>query len=273
MKEFIAVNEFPVLGTMVEQLRETAGFLWEKGWAEGSAGNISVDVTDPSLFNRVYDHAADFELNTSHPVLERHIFLITASGARMRQVMVDPLPFTGLIAVNDHGSSCRALSFGGDRPFHPSSELSVHLAVHAVLPDLQVPGRAVVHGHAHELTALTYLDEYANEKNMNELLRSIHPEMLMFLPEGLGLVPFSGSGSEDLARRTAEKFLSHRVVLWEKHGCIAAGDDLRLAFDKMDIAAAVARIFFYCRHAGFEPRGLNENQIKTVRNPGTKSRP
>ncbi len=260
MKNLIPLNEFPVLGTMVEQLRETAGFLWAKGWAEGSAGNISVDVTEPSLFNRVIVHGTDLQMSASYPALGGHVFLITASRARMREVMADPFPFTGLIAVNNHGSSCRVLPVGGGTPFHPSSELAVHLAVHAVLPGLQVPGRAVVHGHAHELTALTYLDEYANEKSMNELLRSIHPEMLMFLPEGLGLVPFSVSGSEDLARRTAKKFLSCRLVLWEKHGCIAAGDDLLSAFDRMDIAAAVARIFFYCRHAGFEPRGLNENQ-------------
>jgi rhamnulose-1-phosphate aldolase len=267
MKNLIRINERPALRDIFVQIKETAGYLWEKGWAEGSAGNMSVDITDLDRFTGVFDHLPHHGLSKPYPELSRHVFLITATGARMRDVEKDPVPATGLIGINSNGDAYRLISAGeSDQAFNPSSELATHMAIHAILARHHAPDKAVVHAHAHELAALTYLDEYTDEKMINELLWSMHPEMVMFLPKGIGFIPFSLSGDEDLARLTAEKLLSRNVVLWEKHGCIASGTDLPSAFDSIDIAATSASIFFYCRNAGFEPKGLNDSHIKTLRN-------
>lgn len=36
----------PALAAAVWQVAETAGYLWEKGWAERNGGNITVNITE-----------------------------------------------------------------------------------------------------------------------------------------------------------------------------------------------------------------------------------
>lgn len=35
----------PALTAEVEKVAETAGYLWQKGWAERNGGNITVNIT------------------------------------------------------------------------------------------------------------------------------------------------------------------------------------------------------------------------------------
>ena len=36
----------PVLAAEVDKVAETAGYLWQKGWAERNGGNITVNITE-----------------------------------------------------------------------------------------------------------------------------------------------------------------------------------------------------------------------------------
>ena len=45
MKESI-LERRPGLSEAVRQVAETAGYLWEKGWAERNGGNITVNITE-----------------------------------------------------------------------------------------------------------------------------------------------------------------------------------------------------------------------------------
>ena len=40
------LNNRPALAREVNKVAETAGYLWEKGWAERNGGNITVNVTE-----------------------------------------------------------------------------------------------------------------------------------------------------------------------------------------------------------------------------------
>jgi rhamnulose-1-phosphate aldolase len=266
MKNNVGAGHLPFLKDIFHQVKETAASLWQKGWAEGSAGNMSVDITQLGDYAGLFNHAVDHTLSDVYPELAGRIVLITAAGSRMRELAQDPVAGTGLISFNKQGDSYRAVASGNDdNIFVPSSELATHLTVLARLAGNNAPEKAVIHAHALELTALTYLDEYNDEQSINELLWSLHPEVVMFLPRGMGLIPFSLSGSVDATALTAAKMLMYHVVIWEKHGCLAAGADLPSAFDNIDIAAAAARIFLQCRSAGYTPTGLNDKQIAALK--------
>ena len=47
MKEFIKQNK--ALKGVIRETAEIAGYLWQRGWAERNAGNISVNITDLML--------------------------------------------------------------------------------------------------------------------------------------------------------------------------------------------------------------------------------
>lgn len=57
------------------------------------------------------------------------------------------------------------------------------------------------------------------------------PETRAFCPKGLGIVPYELPGSERLADRTIEQLGDYDVVMWEKHGALAVGEDPVEAFD------------------------------------------
>ncbi len=133
----------------------------------------------------------------------------------------------------------------------PTSELPSHLLTYAFLIKNNFNQRAIIHTHPDHLIALSHLKKYAGEKPINHLLRSIHPEMKIVIPEGIGYVKYRKPGTEGLARATVEQFKNHRLIIWERHGCIAVGKDLFEAFDLIETADKIARIFFLCKKTGY----------------------
>ena len=67
----------------------------------------------------------------------------------------------------------------------------------------------------------------------------------------------------DAGKDYYQVFLPHRdVVLWEKHGALATGEDVEKAFDYLDVANKGAKMYLMAKAAGFEPAGLSDSQIK-----------
>ena len=126
--------------------------------------------------------------------------------------------------------------------------------------------KVVLHTHASELIALTQLKEYCNEDKINKILWGMHPETMLFVPKGIGLVPYTTPGTDIIAERTIEALKNHDVALWEKHGIFAIGYDIVETFDIIDILAKSAKIFFMCMNAGIEPEGLSDSQLDELRN-------
>jgi len=54
------------------------------------------------------------------------------------------------------------------------------------------------------------------------------------------------------------------VVMWEKHGVFAVGDDIMEAFDMVDTLSKSAKIYIDCKSMGFEPEGMSEEQMKEM---------
>lgn len=239
-----------IIRNKYEEVSEIAGYLRERGWAEGNAGNISINITDEIKFNEnIISKFKTGKLNKSYPYIAGNFFLITSSGSRMRDIAKKPFEFILLLHIPTNVREYRyvSLSKGGifSLPrFIPTSELFTHLAYHNLLKKTGSKNKAVLHAHVTELIALTHIKAFTNETKLNKLLQSMHPEIKMFIPEGVGLVPLMEPGTEKIADATIKSAVKHRLIIWEKHGCFAAGENLSDAFDLIDIIAKAAKIYF-----------------------------
>jgi len=247
----------------IAQAAEVAGHLWERGWAERNAGNFSIDVTGelPSWLPPTDPYPAGSSPRP-YPELAGRALWVSATGSRMRDVARAPHEHCGIIRIASDGAT-----FGvawGPPGFAPTSELPTHLAVHATLRRRGAGERAVLHSHPTELIALTHLPALTEER-LNRLLWSMTPETVVLAPDGVALLPYLPPGSAEVGQATAAALQRRPLVLWEKHGATAVGDDLLAAFDLLDAINKSATLYLACRTAGFQPRGLTEQQIAALR--------
>jgi rhamnulose-1-phosphate aldolase len=249
---------------------EVAGLLWEKGWAERNAGNLSFDVTDllPAA-DGAGDSAGATPLPRPFSELGGRRFLVTAAGSRMREIAQDPDRFCGLLQCSSDGSLHHVAWEGcGAGAFVPTSELPSHLAIHAALLRRRSPHRAIVHTHPTELLALSHDRRVQGEAQLNRLLWAMHPEAVIVVPGGIGVVPFFLPGTMEQGLAAGAAMERHDVALWEKHGAAAAGATFAEAFDLLDTMNKAARLLLLCRAAGYEPEGLTDAQLDELRGAG-----
>lgn len=226
------------------EMAEVASLLWQKGWAEASGGNISVNVTEfyPAIRMDFRTYPM-IPLEVKYPALAHHHIFITAKGSRMRTFAKDPGKGICLIKLSKKGDFYQVLYEDQADPLVPSSELPSHLAIHNHLVKKGSEDKAIVHTHSHELVALTHDKELKDETRLNRILLTMHTETAYFIPEGIGYVPIEKPGSQELAKATLKALKKHRVILWEKHGCLAIGKDVNEAFDRIDLMAKAAKIY------------------------------
>lgn len=257
-----AISLSEELKKVIDDILEVAGYLWERGWAERNAGNISVDITGLVVpGSDSFDRFPKRDMKISQPELAGRCFCVTATGSRFRYLGQQPKKDLLIVSIADKLDGYHLLWGGEGLRSRPTSEFISHLKVHNLLRQSNLPQRAIVHSHVTRLIALTHIEQYHREEELNRLLWSMHPETKGVFPEGVGFAPYCLPGSEDLADATLSAFKHHRVVLWEKHGCIAIGNDIREAFDLIDTVDKSAEIFFICKSAGYEPQGLTDEQL------------
>jgi rhamnulose-1-phosphate aldolase len=254
---------------IVAEISDTARYFWEKGWAERNAGNISVNITDLLPRNPyIFDSCEVKQLSREMLLLGRNIFLLTATGIRMRDLASNPGKGLCMIQVDPHGNGyrlaeSRANLLAGPKLL-PTSELPTHLAIHEMLRQANPDTKVVIHAHVPEFIALSQIREFKSADAINRLLWSMHPETKMFVPRGVGFVPYVLPGTESIAAMTVKELESHSVVVWEKHGLIATGNSVTETFDTMDLLAQSAKIFFLCKNAGYNPEGLSDSQVREI---------
>jgi rhamnulose-1-phosphate aldolase len=246
------------------EIAEVAKYLWKKNWAEGNAGNISLNVTEQyggiHLDFRTFPMIAVRE--SFKNIAGNYIFL-TVKGSRMRDLANNPGDNLCLIKIAQAGDGYQLLFEERSKPNEPSSEILSHLAIHDMLAG-SGRGKAIVHTHPHEVVALSHIKELKDESKLNDILLRMHTETAFFIPKGMGFIPFEVPGSQEMANATLLKLNDYDVVLWEKHGCMAIGDNVNQAFDRIDLMAKAANIYLTCRSAGIEPEGMTDPQLKRI---------
>jgi rhamnulose-1-phosphate aldolase len=263
------VKQIPALENQILEISEIAQYLWEKGWAEHNAGNISLNISDLiSEHNAVSQlEVPSFKLEKSYPELATKYFFVTATGKRMRDLARLPMENALIIRVNAEGDSYSIISKSDFKnyPLQPTSELPAHLAIHQFLARRHSKEKVVIHTHATELIALTQNEELKNTSAINNILWGMHPETIIFVPKGVGFVPYCLPGSDKIATETIRSFQNHDIVLWEKHGVFAIGENVSDTFDTIDIICKSAAIYFMCKSAGFNPEGFAEKQLAELK--------
>jgi rhamnulose-1-phosphate aldolase len=257
----------PQIAPWLARMSEVSAYLWRKGWAERNAGNLSVDVTEcvagGSWDDRAFGDEA-VELAGEYRDLAGRWFLVTGTGRRFRDLAGDAGANACALRLDASGRAFR-LAWGGtsDPAFRPTSEFPAHLRVHEHLRRTNAVQRVVLHTHPTELVALTHLPEYKDEAALNRTLWSMHPEVKVAVPRGLGFVPYEVPGSEALALASAAAFArGHDAVLWEMHGAVAVGRDVAEAFDLIDTLNKAAHLLLLCRAAaGSAPEGLGPARV------------
>lgn len=157
--------------------------------------------------------------------LDSERLLITPTGVRKDELTADDL----VVVRTDHEP--RAARSPNGSP--PTSDLAIHLAVHAARPDIA----AAAHAHLPASMALTLAGETPDPRAL--------PETALLLPR-VPLVPFGEMGSEDLAGRIAAAFAGGsqplpNVVLLERHGAVAVGPDIAAAVDRLELLEVLCR--------------------------------
>lgn len=226
------------------EITEVATLLWQKGWAEASAGNISVNVTEyfPAIRMDFRSYTM-VPLQVPFPALAHNHIFITIKGSRLRDIVKDPGKHICLVKLSKKGDAYQVLFVDEDFPVEPSSELLSHLAIHNLLVKRGAVDKAIVHAHVDEIVVMTHEKDLKNEEKLNQALMQMHTETPYFIPEGVGYVPLLTPGSEELAKATLKSLKNHKVVVWERHGCLAVGKNANDAFDRLDLIAKAAKIY------------------------------
>ena len=257
MNSILSDNE--MLTREVGKIAEVAGYLWQRGWAEYNGGNISVNITDympadaaamPSL--------KTIELPKAFPLLADNYFYITGTGKRMRYVATAPMENGAILRINHDGTACDIIA---DQVVKPTSELPSHLSMHHFLREKGQPNRVVLHTHPTDLVAMSHNARFLKADVLTKTLWAMIPECRIIVPKGVGIVPYEVPGTMDLANATIRQLAQHDVVLWEKHGILAVGNDVIDCFDVIDTLSKSAQIYMNAKMMGFTPDGMTEEQL------------
>jgi rhamnulose-1-phosphate aldolase len=225
-------------------------FSWERGWAEMTAGNVSVKLPHgmkTSALKHAKRRTCAWDLNE----LKNSCFYISGTGKRMRDLAVSPIENGLFLQINAEGNGYYLVSPDGNS--EPTSELATHLEIHRLIAQRGTGETAVLHTHATELIGLTHLYEGSTEEMINATLMNIHPEAKLFLPEGVGLIDNALTDSQSQPAATTESFRNHPLVIWQKHGVWAIGSSIHHAFDLIDLTCKLARIWFQVRKNDKQP--------------------
>ena len=253
-----------VLAKKVYDVAEVAGYLWQKGWAERNGGNITINITDQvdDEIRAMKAIAEPVANGATLPHLKGCYFYCKGTNRRMRDLARDPMANGSVIRILD---DCAHYEIIADAPVKPTSELPSHLSVHNYLIAKGSSYKASVHTHPISLVALSHNPWFLEKDVLTNLLWSMIPETKAFCPRGLGIVPYMLPSSVELADATIKAIDdNYDVVMWEKHGVFAVGEDVMEAFDMIDVLDKSAHIYIDAKSMGFTPDGMSQEQMNEI---------
>jgi rhamnulose-1-phosphate aldolase len=257
---------FPELDEFLLAIGEAGKRLSEIEAIEGAAGNISIYLGWPVDPRRKFTAVEMIELPEAVPELAGKSFMVSGSGRRLREIILDPVANIGFVTVNEGGQNGKLYTSPRRLFARLTTEFNSHLAVHRdQVGSTGTNFHAVIHAQPLHLTYLSHVGCYQNEQYLNQHLLRWQPEMIVQLPEGLGYVPFLVPGSPQLMAATVESLRAHRVVVWGKHGVMARSDQsVKRAADRIEYAEVGARYEYLNILSGEQGEGLTTDEIRAV---------
>jgi len=234
--------------------------------SEGAAGNISVYMgweLDP---RRRFPLQERIELPLVVPELAGGSFLVKGSGRRLREIIDDPAANLAFVTVEEGGRTAQLYTSPRRLFQRLTSEWNSHLAVHH--DQVMRTGtnfHAIIHAQPVHLTYLSQIPRYQEETYLNRHLLRWQPELIINLPEGIGLVPFRVPGSPELMAATLEGLRNHRLIVWAKHGVMARSDaSVKRAGDRIEYAETAARYECLNLATNEQAEGLTPEEIRAI---------
>ena len=254
----------PALAKQVSDVAEVAGYLWQKGWAERNGGNITVNVTEmiDDEIKNLKPISDVIQIGRELPHLKGCYFFCKGTNKRMRDLARWPMENGSLIRILD---DCSSYVIIADNPVKPTSELSSHLSMHNYLIGKGSNYKAALHTHPIDLVAMTHNPSFLKKDVLTNLLWSMIPETRAFCPRGLGIIPYEMPSTFALADATIKELEEYDVVMWEKHGVCAVGENIMEAFDMVDTLSKSAQIYLTAKSMGFEPTGTTSEQMEELK--------
>ena len=237
--------------------------LFRSGWAERNGGNITINITDlaDSGMKSMAAISDIIKLDVELPNLKGAFFYCKGTNKRMRDLARFPMDNGSVIRICD---DCKSYEIIADNPVKPTSEITAHLSVHNHMVGKGSNYKAVLHTHPIELVAMSHNPEFLKKDVLTKLLWSMIPETKAFCPRGLGIIPYKIPGSVELAESSLKELDDYDVVMWEKHGVLAVGDDILEAFDQVDVLTKSAQIYIAAKNMGFTPDGMSDEAMKEM---------
>lgn len=244
----------------LDKVSRIAEYLWTREWAERNAGNISVNLTG-YFRDQSFEDLEEIPCPLPKQVAGLVLF-VTGTGCYLRHLIDRIDEVSCILKINDDASAYSIIWGGKKEGFRPTSELISHVKIHYFNLTANPTYTAVVHTHPIELIVLSHHPIILDEEKTNHALWRMCPEVRVFVPRGISCAPYALSGSEELADITIEGLKHRDVVIWEKHGALATGEDVETAFDYLDVANKGAKLLLMAWAANFEPRGLTDEELK-----------
>jgi rhamnulose-1-phosphate aldolase len=247
----------------IQKVSKVAKLIWEKGWAERNGGNISINLT--KIIGTISADYSEHEfVRVSHypKELSGKVFFVTGTGERLRD-LEKPEEVSCIIQFDSKVNGYYILWGGaGKKNFRPTCELISHVKIHLDLEKSPRGYTTVLHSHPTEMICLSHHPMLSkNEELFNNTIWSMLPEVRVFVPRGIALLPYALPGSEALANMTVDGLRKRDVAVWLKHGALAVGKDIMEAFDFLDVANKGCIIYMKCLASGFTPIGMTTEEM------------
>jgi L-fuculose-phosphate aldolase len=221
----VLTGQSDVVHSLREDVAAACRRLAAEGLVPGTSGNVSARLRAPGSDDQWRDDG---------------VVAVTASGLALAQATADDVivvALDGTLLIGD---------------LEPTSELPLHLAVHARIP----AAGAVVHTHAPASTAVGCLvDE----------VPPIHYATLLLGGPSVPVAPFATFGTPDLADAVlaALRHGQRSGALMAHHGAITWGAGLPAALERTAVLEWLCEVYLRAAAAG-TPRVLTASQLADV---------
>lgn len=239
--------------------------MWEKGWDEANGGNISC-LLDPEEAAAITTYAQkDRRTYPMHNIpanVRGRSFLVSSTGSYFQYISEQPQNLLGIVRIpeqGDHYEIVAGYAAGG----RPTSEFEAHLRSHAERLKHNPKHHVIMHNHATAILTMTHCGP-TTEKELTVALWRIISEAIILFPDGVGFLPWCVCGNEEIGIKTANLMADHRIVLWQYHGVLTAGNDMRDAFGLLETVEKAAEVYVRANACANVNPGIDNEGLKLL---------
>lgn len=247
----------------IREMSEITQHMWRNGWDERNGGNVSYLLNEAEVAKHLDINNVIRVIEPDFPVheLAGRYFIVTGSGKYFKNVLQDPAGNLGVLRISKDGNRLELL-WGLENEAKPTSELASHFMSHIERLKVDPEHRVVIHNHATNVLAMTFIHEL-DEAKFTKTLWEMCTECIVVFPDGIGIIPWMVPGSSEIGRATAEKMKEYHSVIWPQHGIFGTGTSIDEAFGLIETIEKAAQIYMLIAHHEIKQR-ITEQELSDL---------